>query len=258
MPTQGPYRDFRFLVEIDGVVAGEFRDLKVQSTQSLDASTQAGTPQPTFQQVPRPSSLGGLTSSTGGGAARKLPGRLKWQDISLDRGITSGASRQGRPGGLSAGSGSEVAKKMPGRLKWQDITLKRPISSAHGAAPGGRLSRPLKGRVMDRATPAASARRALPSPQQARSKSELDSVTQKIQPVVLALGGFVGSGAAIPDRQANQRGKIVLVDPNGTPVATWHFQHAWPSKHSGPTLKSDDSSVGVETVFIAFEKLRRG
>jgi phage tail-like protein len=40
-------------------------------------------------------------------------------------------------------------------------------------------------------------------------------------------------------------------------VAIWHFANAWPSKVTGPSLKSDDNSFGVEEVTIVHEGMYR-
>jgi phage tail-like protein len=40
-------------------------------------------------------------------------------------------------------------------------------------------------------------------------------------------------------------------------VAAWTFQNAWPSKVSGPSLKSDSNEFGVEEVTIVHEGMVR-
>lgn len=41
---------------------------------------------------------------------------------------------------------------------------------------------------------------------------------------------------------------VVMYDTARTPVATWTFRNACPTKWSGPTLKSDDNSVAIEEI----------
>lgn len=37
-----------------------------------------------------------------------------------------------------------------------------------------------------------------------------------------------------------------------TPLMVWNFRRAYPTKWSGPALKSDDRAVGIESLEIAF------
>ena len=50
---------------------------------------------------------------------------------------------------------------------------------------------------------------------------------------------------------------IQMLDRTYSPVATWHFEKAWPSKVTGPSLKSDDNNFGVEEVTIVHEGMYR-
>lgn len=222
MPTEELYGSYHFLLEVSGISPGTFRSVKVLS---LDAATASGA-QPTFQRVPRPSSVRGLRSPRAG-----RTGRSGHHNVTLKRGM---------PGPAGAGA------QRSGSLKWQDISLKRPMSSASPPMPGRTKFESI---TLKRGPTSSSA----PSPQQIRSRTKLDGVAQKGEPSVLAFGGFVGSGRPMPDHPSSQAGRIVLVGPNGQPVAQWHFTNAWPCKYTGPSVKSDSG----DTVYIAFEGLRR-
>ena len=99
--------------------------------------------------------------------------------------------------------GTEVVKKIPGRLKWQDITLKRGITS----------------------------------------NMDIWEWRKMVE------DGDVGS--------ARKSGSVVMYDQRGIEVARWNFENAWPVKVTGPSVKSDDNSVGVEEVTIAHEYIAR-
>lgn len=100
-------------------------------------------------------------------------------------------------------AGHEIVRKIPGRLKWQDITLKRGITS------------------------------------DMQIWAWRDDV----------LKGDMGT--------ARKNCTITMLDRNYQPVAIWHFMNAWPSKVTGPSLKSDDNSFGVEEVTIVHEGMHR-
>lgn len=44
---------------------------------------------------------------------------------------------------------------------------------------------------------------------------------------------------------------ITLLNSMKLPVCTWNIMNAFPTKWSGPTLKSDDNAIAVETLEIA-------
>jgi phage tail-like protein len=48
-----------------------------------------------------------------------------------------------------------------------------------------------------------------------------------------------------------------MMNRTGKPVAQWDFNNAWPSKVSGPELKSDSNDFGVEEVVIVHEGMKR-
>lgn len=100
-------------------------------------------------------------------------------------------------------TGQEIVKKIPGRLKWQDITLKRGITSS------------------------------------------MDCWTWRAQ---VESGDILGARAD---------GSIIMYDQTLSEVARWNFEKAWPSKISGPSLKSDANEVGVEEMVLVAEYITR-
>lgn len=100
-------------------------------------------------------------------------------------------------------SGHEITRKIPGRLKWGDVTLKRGITS------------------------------------------NLDLWEWRDQVV----NGDV--------KGARKNCTVTMMDRAYSPVAVWHFTAAWPSKVNGPSLKSDDNSIGVEEVTLVHEGMYR-
>ena len=99
--------------------------------------------------------------------------------------------------------GHEMTRKIPGRLKWGDITLKRGITS-----------------VMD-----------------------VWDWRQQVEE------GDVSS--------ARKNGSITMLDRNYNEVARWNFENGWPSKVTGPALKSDSNDFGIEEMVIVHEGIKR-
>ncbi len=99
--------------------------------------------------------------------------------------------------------GHEIVRKIPGRLKWGDVTLKRGITS------------------------------------DMQIWEWRDTVVQ----------GKMGD--------ARKNISITMLDREYNPVSIWHFSNAWPSKVSGPSLKSDSNEFGVEEVTIVHEGVYR-
>jgi len=99
--------------------------------------------------------------------------------------------------------GKEMIRKIPGRLKWGDITLKRGVTSS----------------------------------------MDIWQWRKQVE------DGTVNS--------ARKDGSIMMYDQEGTLVSQWDFERAWPSKLSGPSLKSDDNSVAIEEVTIVHEYITR-
>jgi phage tail-like protein len=99
--------------------------------------------------------------------------------------------------------GHEIVQKIPGRLKWQDVTLKRGITDA-----------------MD----------------------------------IWEWRSLVEQGK-MSDARTNC--SIIMMDRNYEDVARWDLVNAWPSKVTGPSVKSDSNEFGVEEVTIVHEGMMR-
>ena len=97
----------------------------------------------------------------------------------------------------------EMVKKIPGRLKWENIVCKRGITNS------------------------------------------MDMWTWRKQ---------VEDGNV---EAARKSGTITMFDELGAPVAQWTFDRGWPTKVSGPSVKSDGNEVGVEELTITHEGTRR-
>lgn len=99
--------------------------------------------------------------------------------------------------------GREFIQKVPGRLKWQDITLKRGITD------------------------------------------NMDIWDWR----EMVVQGKVD--------EARRNGSIVMFNQALEEVARWNFENAWPSKVSGPSMKSDSNEFGIEELVITHEGLYR-
>jgi phage tail-like protein len=99
--------------------------------------------------------------------------------------------------------GHEIVRKIPGRLKWTDVTLKRGITS------------------------------------------DLDIWKWRDE----VLKGDM--------KTARMNCSITMMDRNYSPVATWHLTNAWPSKVTGPAMKSDGNDIGVEELVLVHEGMYR-
>ena len=99
--------------------------------------------------------------------------------------------------------GQEMVLKIPGRLKWENITLKRGITSTMD--------------IWD------------------WRKEIVD-------------GG-------VDDNRHN--GSITMFNQKLEPVAQWTFDNAWPSKVSGPSVKSDSNELGIEEMTLVHEGIVR-
>jgi len=100
-------------------------------------------------------------------------------------------------------NGREIVQKIPGRLKWENVTLKRGITDA------------------------------------------LDIWDWR----KLVEDGKMG--------EARTNCSIIMMDRNYEDVARWDFVEAWPSKVSGPSVKSDSNECGVEEVTLVHEGMMR-
>jgi phage tail-like protein len=56
---------------------------------------------------------------------------------------------------------------------------------------------------------------------------------------------------------ARRNGSVVMFNQSLQEVARWNFENAWPSKVSGPSMKSDSNEFGVEELVITHEGLYR-
>lgn len=99
--------------------------------------------------------------------------------------------------------GQEMVRKIPGRVKFTDVTLKRGITSD------------------------------------------------------MAIWEWRQSVVEGKMEEARKNCSIIMMDRTYMPVATWHFSNAWPSKVTGPALKSDGNDFGVEEVTIVHEGMYR-
>jgi phage tail-like protein len=99
--------------------------------------------------------------------------------------------------------GKSIVRKIPGRRKWGDITLKRGIT-----------------------------------------KNMAFYDWRK----VVEDGGV---------DTARSNGTISMLDQAGSTIAEWEFYMGWPSKISGPSLKSDSNEIGVEEIVIVHEGIKR-
>jgi phage tail-like protein len=100
-------------------------------------------------------------------------------------------------------TGQEVVLKVPGRLKFGDVTLKR-------------------------------------------------GITDNLQ--IWEWRQLVEEGKM---SDARKNCSIIMFDRNYTPAARWDFVNAWPSKVSGPDVKSDSNDFGVEEMVLVHEGMKR-
>jgi phage tail-like protein len=50
---------------------------------------------------------------------------------------------------------------------------------------------------------------------------------------------------------------LILFTMDGSPAAQWDIVNAWPKKVDGPSFKSDDDSIGIESMTLVFESFER-
>jgi phage tail-like protein len=106
-----------------------------------------------------------------------------------------------------SGQGSDhigYIQKIPGRLKWESITLKRGITS-----------------------------------------NTMDAWKWR---KMVEDGNVEG---------ARSNGTITMFDDTGAISAQWNFVRGWPSKITGPSIKSDSNEVGIEEMTIVHEGIVR-
>jgi len=56
---------------------------------------------------------------------------------------------------------------------------------------------------------------------------------------------------------ARQDGSIIMYDQEGTEIARWNFERAWPVSITGPDVTSDGDEIAMEEVVIAHEYIER-
>ncbi len=99
--------------------------------------------------------------------------------------------------------GRQMIKMVPGRIKWDKITLKRGITDA----------------------------------------KDIWEWRKKVE------------DGQVEDARID--GSIIMMDQELKPVARWNFEGGWPSKVSGPQLKSASNEIGVEELTIVHHRLER-
>lgn len=104
---------------------------------------------------------------------------------------------------IMSANNQDVIRKIPGRSKWSDITLKRGMTG------------------------------------------NMDFYNWR---------RIVETGQ-VNDARANMT--VTMLDQAGGIVAEWVVEQAWPSKVSGPSLKSDSNDIGVEELTIVHEGIER-
>jgi phage tail-like protein len=57
--------------------------------------------------------------------------------------------------------------------------------------------------------------------------------------------------------KARMDGSIIMYSQEGTEVARWNFEKAWPSKVSGPEASAEGNDIAVEEVVIVHEGIER-
>ena len=104
---------------------------------------------------------------------------------------------------LTDDKGRDFVQKVPGRLKWPNVTLKR-------------------------------------------------GITDKMK--IWKWRKLVEDGKM---KDARTNCSIIMMDRNFEDVARWDFVNAWPSKVSGPIVKSDSNEFGIEEVTLVHEGMVR-
>lgn len=58
-------------------------------------------------------------------------------------------------------------------------------------------------------------------------------------------------------KSARTNGSILMCDQDGTPIAEYNFENAWPLKVSGPTPNANSNELAMEEVEIICERIWR-
>lgn len=56
---------------------------------------------------------------------------------------------------------------------------------------------------------------------------------------------------------ARKNGSILMYASDGSVAAQWDFYNAWPSKVTGPEMKTDSNDIGIETMVLVHEGIER-
>lgn len=56
---------------------------------------------------------------------------------------------------------------------------------------------------------------------------------------------------------ARKDGSVIMYDQEGTEVARWNFEKAWPSKVTGPDASSEGNDIAVEEIVLVHEGIER-
>ncbi len=244
-----------FRLEIDGMPAGVFKNVE-----GLDSETDV--------------------------LEAKLPGAVKYGDITLKRGYTSNLDPWGQkvqPGAIdhkinpAAHKINPVAHKIdpishkispamhklnpaehkinPAMQKVNPVAHKvSPGAFGHKISPGAVDQKMAAGAAMHKINPGAAAHKVNPAPAAPAQGGgrlvlhgfELDQRNRQL------LQHWVDPAAP---QKATPRGQIVMLDQSGRPVRRWQFYDAWPSKWSGPSTDSSSSADGGHSVELVVGRL---
>lgn len=58
-------------------------------------------------------------------------------------------------------------------------------------------------------------------------------------------------------KDARRNMAIILLDEEGNSAARWEFNEAWPSKYDAPDLNAKGTDIGIETLEIVHEGMKR-
>ena len=58
-------------------------------------------------------------------------------------------------------------------------------------------------------------------------------------------------------KDARMNCSIIMMDRNYADAARWDFVNAWPSKVTGPSVKSDSNEIGIEEIGLVHEGMKR-
>lgn len=59
-----------------------------------------------------------------------------------------------------------------------------------------------------------------------------------------------------PEKKVSVDILITLLDENGHDVIQWHCQNCVPIEYRGPTLKTDENSIAMQTLILEVEEIR--